>query len=197
MSEPSRRGVRGRAAVGGADLSADPGVLGTALAVVLAFSFAEGSWQWFSTYLGVTLLAVVLSFGRVPVRTPGRRVGYACGLAAYALVVGLCVALALAPALQRWDWLFPMPGTRQSCPEAGRYESLRTQAALGGLAGADPDALESAQREQSRAVVDDCLAATTTHWLPVYALGAALLVGGAAAWSSGRARTRGTTAASA
>ncbi|MFJ1705952.1 hypothetical protein [Kitasatospora sp. NPDC088346] len=52
-------------------------------------------------------------------------------LAAYSLVVGLCVALAVAPALQRWDWLFPMPATRHGCVEAGRYEVLRTQAALG------------------------------------------------------------------
>ncbi|MDY0815457.1 hypothetical protein [Kitasatospora purpeofusca] len=170
-------------------------MLGTALGVVLAFSLAEGSWQWFSTYLGLTLLAVVLAFGRVPVRASvpvsgrasGRASAYGWSLAAYSLVVGLCVALALAPALQRWDWLFPMPGTRDSCVQAGRYESLHARAALGDLAGVDPGALAYAQEQQSRVAVDDCLSATTTRWLPAYALGTALLVAGAV-WVSGRRR---------
>ncbi|WP_431676495.1 hypothetical protein [Kitasatospora sp. KL5] len=167
----------------------DAGVLGTALGVVLAFSFAQGSWQWFSTYLGVTLLVVVLSFGRVAQRAPGRQAAYGWSLAAYSLVVGLCVALAIAPALQRWDWLFPMPGTRQGCAQSGRYESLRTEAALGGLAARDAGALAHAQQEQSREAVDDCLAATTTRWLPAYALGTALLVG-AGTWWWARSRAR-------
>ncbi|MFJ1886243.1 MULTISPECIES: hypothetical protein [unclassified Streptomyces] len=158
-------------------MTGDAGVLGTALAVVLAFSLAQGSWEWFSTYLGVTLLAVVLSFGHVPVWTPDRRAAYGWSLAAFSLVVGLCVALTLAPALQRWDWLFPMPGTRHECVESGRYESLRTQAALGNLAGRDSDALAHTQLMQSRQAVADCLASTTTRWLPVYALGTALLGG--------------------
>ncbi|MFE3106070.1 hypothetical protein ACFXKJ_35780 [Kitasatospora indigofera] len=170
-------------------------MLGTALAVVLAFSLAEGSWEWFSTYLGLTLLTVILSFGRVPTRTPGRETTYGWSLAAYSLVVGLCVALALAPALQRWDRLFPMPATRQGCVESGRYESLRTQAALGDLAGQDAEALAHMQREQSHQVVVDCLAATTTRWLPVYALGTALLVG-AGSWVWGRARGRRAAAGS-
>ncbi|WP_380283407.1 hypothetical protein [Kitasatospora purpeofusca] len=173
-------GVRGGAAVGGADA----GVLGTALGVVLAFSLAEGSWEWFSTYLGLTLLTVVLAFGRVPVRTAA---GYGWNLAAYSSVVGLCVALALAPALQRWDWLFPMEATREGCVQAGRYESLHARAALGDLAGQDPAALAFAQEQQSRVAVADCLAATTTRWLPAYALGTALVVSGGA-WVWGRAR---------
>ncbi|MFJ3793241.1 hypothetical protein [Kitasatospora sp. NPDC090091] len=176
-------GAAARAAAGNA------GVLGTALGVVLAFSFAQGSWQWFSTYLGLTLLAVVLSFGRVPPRPPGRQPGYAWSLAAYSLVVGLCVALALAPAMQRWEWLFPMPGTRQECVQAGRYESLQTAAALGGLAAQDGEALNHAQHRASHQAVDDCLAATTTLWLPVYALAAAALTG-TLAWSWARARGR-------
>ncbi|MFI6846238.1 hypothetical protein OG535_01125 [Kitasatospora sp. NBC_00085] len=176
---------------GGGRAAGDAGVLGTALAVVLAFSLAQGSWQWFSTYLGVTLLVVVVSFGRAPAPTPGRGAAYAWSLVAYSLVVGLCVALALAPALQRWDWLFPVPGARHGCVASGRYESLQAQAALGQLAGRDGDALAYAQREQSRQAVDECLAATTTRWLPVYALGAALLVG-AGSWSWARARARGT-----
>lgn len=189
MSELGRRGALDPVAVGGDRLAGDSGVLGTALAVVLAFSLASGSWQWFSTYLGVTLLAVVLSFGRVPLWTPDRRAAYGFALAAYSLVVGLCVALALAPALQRWDWLFPMPGTRQACVESGRYEALLTEAALGDLAGRAGAALTHAQEEQSRRAVADCLAATTTRWLPGYALGTAVLVA-AGAWGWGRARAR-------
>ncbi|WP_354644568.1 hypothetical protein [Kitasatospora camelliae] len=172
-------------------MAGDAGVLGTALAVVLAFSLAEGSWQWFSTYLGVTLLAVVLSFGTVPLPDPARPLTYVWRLTAYALVVGLCVALALAPALQRWDWLFPMSGTRLSCVESGRYGSLRAQAGLGELTGGDAAALAYAQQVQRDQAVDECLAATTTRWLPVYALGAAVLVG-AGAWSWGRSRARRT-----
>ncbi|MEU2674127.1 hypothetical protein ABZ622_35755 [Streptomyces sp. NPDC007164] len=189
MSVRSRRGVRGPVVVGEKRMAGDAGVLGTALAVVLAFSLAQGSWEWFSAYLGVTLLAVVLSFGHVPVWTPDRRAAYGWSLAAFSLVVGLCVALALAPALQRWDWLFPMPGTRHECVESGRYESLRTRAALGSLAGRDSDALAHAQLVQSRQAVAGCLASTTTRWLPVYALGTALLVG-AGSWSWERARAR-------
>ncbi|MFD0260977.1 hypothetical protein ACFVH7_22270 [Kitasatospora indigofera] len=61
MSGHSRRDPRGPTAVGGsvagtgalpgpgkgdaARVAGDPGVLGTALAVVLAFSLAEGSWE--------------------------------------------------------------------------------------------------------------------------------------------------------
>ncbi|MEU9128400.1 hypothetical protein AB0D08_09865 [Kitasatospora sp. NPDC048540] len=175
---------------GGVDRpGANAGVLGTALAVVLAFSLSQGAWEWFSTYLGVTLLVVVLSFGRVPLCSPGRQ-------AAYALVVGLCVALALAPAMQRWDWLFPMPGNRDGCVESGRYESLRTEAALGDLAAGAGDALTQAQQQQSSLAVVDCLAATTTRWLPVYALGTALLVG-AVAWGWGWTRSRRTGSGSA
>ncbi|MCT2546724.1 hypothetical protein [Streptomyces atratus] len=76
MSGRNRQGVRGRVVVGDKRMAGDAGVLGTALAVVLAFSLAQGSWEWFSTYLGVTLLAVVLSFGHVPVWTPDRRAVY-------------------------------------------------------------------------------------------------------------------------
>ncbi|SDT81923.1 hypothetical protein SAMN05216371_6885 [Streptomyces sp. TLI_053] len=178
------RGGGGSGQTGGAD----PGVLGTALGVVLAFSLAEGSWQWFSTYLGLTLLVVVLAFGRVPVRAPGApSAAFGWNLAAYSLVVGLCVALALAPALQRWDRLFPMPGTRDSCAQAGRYESLHARAALADLAAADPEALAYEQEQQARTAVDDCLSATTTRWLPAYALGTAVLVAGGA-WVWGRRR---------
>ncbi|MGV9268312.1 hypothetical protein ACWDRR_27015 [Kitasatospora sp. NPDC003701] len=45
MSERSRRGTGSGTAADGARVAGDPGVLGTALAVVLAFSLAQGSWQ--------------------------------------------------------------------------------------------------------------------------------------------------------
>ncbi|WP_406376872.1 hypothetical protein OHU23_39640 [Streptomyces virginiae] len=38
-----------------------PGVIGTGLAAVLTFALAQGSWQWFATFIGVTLLAVLLA----------------------------------------------------------------------------------------------------------------------------------------
>ncbi|MGC4982048.1 hypothetical protein ACLQ18_15610 [Streptomyces sp. DT193] len=151
------------------------GVLSTALAGVLAFALSSGSWQWFSTYLGATLLALILACTRPPVPTSGARSAYARSLTAYSLVVGLCVALAVAPAMQRWKWFFPMPGTRTKCAHLGDYEALRAQAALHDLAGQDGAALAYAQDDRSRHVVDDCLASTTTLWLPVYALAAAAL----------------------
>ncbi|MFF3415855.1 hypothetical protein ACFYW9_14335 [Streptomyces sp. NPDC002698] len=95
------------------------GVLSTALAGVLAFALSSGSWQWFSTYLGATLLALILACARPPVPTPGARPAYVRSLTAYSLVVGLCVALAVAPAMQRWEWFFPMPGTRTKCAHLG------------------------------------------------------------------------------
>ncbi|MFE6826515.1 hypothetical protein [Streptomyces sp. NPDC057690] len=165
------------------------GVIGIGLAAVLTFALAEGSWEWFAAYIGVTLLAVIVSFYRLPPWAPGLRCTYAWNLVAYSLVVGLCVAIALAPALQRSAWLLPMPGTRGDCRELGTYESLRTEAALGNLAGRDGAALARAQDIQRHDAVADCLASTTTLWLPLYGLGAAVLVG-AGALTYDRARAR-------
>lgn len=173
MDDRSRRAAREPAPVPG--VSPRAGVLGTALAAVLAFSLSSGSWQWFSGYIGLTLLAVVLSSTHPPTRATDAGAGYTRSLAAYALVIGLCVALALAPAMQRWSWLFPMPGTRRGCPLLGDHARLQAQAALGDLAARDGAALAAAQNDQARHAVADCLSATTTLWLPVYALGAALL----------------------
>ncbi|MCX5381498.1 hypothetical protein [Streptomyces sp. NBC_00091] len=190
MNDPGSPGTR-RPASGGAghDAAGQAGVVGIGLAAVLTFALAQGSWQWFATFIGVTLLAVILAFQRRPAWTPGVRTAYARALVAYALVVGLCVAIVLAPMLQRWAWLFPMPGTRSACQELGRYEALRSRAALGGLADRDSAALAYAQENQSGKAVADCLAATTTLWLPLYGVGAAVLVG-AGAWSRDRARAR-------
>ncbi|WP_242441103.1 hypothetical protein [Streptomyces sp. CB02923] len=138
MDEASRRGGRSPVAAGaGHAAPGQPGVIGIALAAVLTAALAQGSWQWFATYIGVTLLAVILFFYRLPVWTPGLRSAYMRNLAAYSLVVGLCVAITLAPMMQRWAWLFPMPGTRGTCPALGTYESIRTEAALADLAGRD------------------------------------------------------------
>ncbi|GAA2255231.1 hypothetical protein GCM10010232_50590 [Streptomyces amakusaensis] len=179
------------------DTPGQPGVIGIALAAVLAAAFAQGSWQWFSTYIGGTLIVLVLCFYRLPTRTPGTGSGsgsvYARNLVAYSMVVGLCAAIALAPAIQRWAWLFPMPGTRQECPELGAYEAIRTEAALADLAGRDSAALARARETNGREAAADCLSATTTRWLPVYGAGAALLVG-LGAWSFDRARSRRVTA---
>ncbi|MER5197440.1 hypothetical protein ACWD3J_28410 [Streptomyces sp. NPDC002755] len=179
-SPPVRPGVHG-----------DPGqagVIGIGLAAVLTFALAQGSWEWFAAYIGVTLLAVIVSFYRLPCWASGLRRAYVQSLVAYSLVVGLCIAIALAPVLQRSTWLFPMPGTRGDCRELGRYESLRTEAALGDLAGRDRAALTQAQDIQRHEAVADCLASTTTRWLPLYGLGAAVLVG-LGAWSFDRSRT--------
>jgi hypothetical protein len=168
-------------------------VLGTALAGVLAFALSSGSWQWFSTYLGVTLLALILSFTRPPAPTPGARSEYVRSLTAYSLVVGLCVALAVAPAMQRWAWFFPMPGTRTECAHLGSYAALQVQAALSDLGSHDSAALAYAQSDNSQHAVSDCLASTTTRWLPVYALAAALLAA-LGAWLVGRTGARRTSA---
>ncbi|MFI5874684.1 hypothetical protein ACIBAH_19950 [Streptomyces sp. NPDC051445] len=133
---------------------------------------------------------MIFSFCRLPPWEPGLRSVYARSPVACSLVVGLCVAIALAPALQRSARLFPMPGTRDDCGELGRYESLRTEAALpADLSGRDRRALAYAQDSQRHEAAADCLASTTTRWLPLYGLGAAVLVG-AGSWSFGRARSR-------
>ncbi|MFJ9606190.1 hypothetical protein ACIRS1_07495 [Kitasatospora sp. NPDC101176] len=204
MDDDGRHTAQGTGTTGtgttGTDPGTDPGtadragVLGTALAGVLAFSLSSGSWQWFSTYLGLTLLAVVFAFSRPPSRTPGAGARFARSLAAYALVVGLAAALALAPAMQRWAWLFPMPETRSACAHLGRYAELGAQAALGDLAGQDAAALAYAQSDQARHAVDDCLAAPTTRWLPVYGLAAAVLAV-LAVWLADRSGTRRRAAA--
>ncbi|MFF4571720.1 hypothetical protein [Streptomyces sp. NPDC001410] len=194
MDDRSRPDAQGSVPTG-ADRGAGnrAGVLGTALAGVLAFALASGSWQWFSSYIGVTLLAVILSFTRPPVPTPGARSAYVRCLTAYSLVVGLCVALAVAPAMQRWAWFFPMPGTRTKCAHLGSYAAIQAQAALSDLDGQDGAALAYAQSDESQHAVNDCLASTTTLWLPVYALAAALLAA-LGTWLVSRAGARPTTA---
>ncbi|MGW1886690.1 hypothetical protein [Streptomyces sp. NPDC001970] len=190
MNDRSPQGTPTSVSIGaGHDTAGRPGVIGIALAAVLTAALAEGSWQWFSTYIGVTLLAVIFSFYRLPAWTPGVRSSYLWNLVAYSLVVGLCVAIALAPVLQRWSRLFPMPGTREGCIGLGAYEAIRAQAALADLADRDSAALAYARDAQSHDAVADCLAATTTQWLPVYAAGAAVLVG-VGAWCVDRARAR-------
>ncbi|MER6449198.1 hypothetical protein [Streptomyces venezuelae] len=166
-----------------------PGVIGIGLAAVLTFALAQGSWQWFATFIGVTLLAVMLAFQRRAQWSPDIRSPYMRGLVAYSLVVGLCVAIAVAPLLQRRAWLFPMPATRDDCVLVGRYTALQVEATLGNLASSDGAAVAFAQQDQARKAVAECLAATTTLWLPVYGVGAAVLVG-AYAWFRDRARAR-------
>ncbi|WP_329388821.1 hypothetical protein OG625_34520 [Streptomyces sp. NBC_01351] len=190
MSDRSPRVTpRPPSAAAGDDVPA-PGVVGIGLAAVLTFALAQGSWQWFATFIGVTLLVVMLAFQRRARWTPDIRSPYVRGLAAYALIVGLCAAIALAPLLQRQAWLFPMPGTRSDCELVGRYQALDAEAALGNLAGRDGAALAFVQEDQSRKAVAECLAATTTLWLPLYGVGAALLVG-TAVWFRDRARSQG------
>ncbi|MGZ9928404.1 hypothetical protein ACXNSR_00775 [Streptomyces sp. NC-S4] len=172
-----------------ADALPAPGVIGIGLAAVLTFALAQGSWQWFATFIGVALLSVMLAFQRRAEWNPDIRSPYTRGLVAYSLVVGLCVAVALAPLLQRWAWLFPMPGTRSDCLLAGRYAALQAEAAVGNLAAGDGAAVAFAQEDQAHKAVAECLAATTTLWLPVYGVGVAVLVG-TWAWFRDRAFAR-------
>ncbi|MFF3649448.1 hypothetical protein ACFYXV_12415 [Streptomyces sp. NPDC002181] len=189
MSDPSPRLTTRPPPPAAGDAVPAPGVIGIGLAAVLTFALAQGSWQWFATFIGVTLLAVMLAFQRRAQWTPELRSPYLRGLVAYALVVGLCVAVALAPLLQRRAWLFPMPATRSQCVLRGRYEALQVEAALGNLAGNDGVALAYVQQDEARKAVAECLAATTTLWLPLYGVGVAVLVG-AVAWFRDRARAR-------
>lgn len=184
MDAPSPQGAPNPSA--GAGGGAPYGVIGIALAAVLTAALAQGAWEWFSTYIGVTLLAVIFSFYRLPAWEPGLRSDYARNLMAYALIVGLCVVIMVAPMMQRWEWLFPMPGTREGCVRVGAY--VRSRVTLANPAGDHRAALAYAHIQRHTAVAD-CLAATTTRWLPVYGAGAAVLVC-LAAWSIGRARAK-------
>ncbi|MFH8774509.1 hypothetical protein ACIF83_19400 [Streptomyces sp. NPDC085866] len=173
----------------GRETPGEAGVIGIALAAVLTAALAQGSWQWFASYIGVTLLAVIFSFYRLPTWMPGLGSTYIRNLAAFSLVVGLCVAITIAPVLQRSAWLFPMPGTRRACPELGKYAGIQAEAALANLVGRDRAALAHAQEAKIHEAVADCLSATTTLWLPAYGFAAAVLVG-LCAWSIDRARVR-------
>lgn len=142
VHDPSPRRERRTASAGaGEDTAGQAGVIGIGLAAVLTFALAQGSWQWFATFIGVTLFAVVFAFQVRPAWRPGLRTAYMRALVAYALVAGLCAAIAVAPMLQRWEWLFPMPGTRSGCEGIGRYEVIRTRAAVAEPAGSDAAAL--------------------------------------------------------
>ena len=78
MDDSSLRGARSSASAGAArDVSGQPGVIGIALGAVLTAVLAQGSWQWFATYIGVTLLAVLFSLYRLPTWAPGLRCAYA------------------------------------------------------------------------------------------------------------------------
>ena len=194
---PRGTGKSPSAATGSRGASDQSGVAGIALAAVLTFALAQGSWQWFATYIGATLLVVVLTCYRPPRRTPDLRSSYVPNLVGHALVVGLCVAIALAPMLQRWAWLFPMTGTRDQCAALGTYESLRVEASLANLshlADRDGAALAHARDMHRQDAVADCLASTTTLWLPVYGIGTALLVA-LGVWSYDRTRLRRESAA--
>jgi len=104
---PSLQEARQPATMGVAhDAPGQAGVMGIALAAVLTATLAQGSWQWFSSYIGVTLIAVIFSFYRLPGWVPGLGSAYMRNLAAFSLVVGLCVAITLAPVLQRSASLF-------------------------------------------------------------------------------------------
>ncbi|NNN31044.1 hypothetical protein HLK59_11805 [Streptomyces sp. S3(2020)] len=190
MVDPRLRGVPAppsESTAPGRDGPGQAGVVGIGLAAVLTFALAQGSWEWFAAYIGATLLAVIFAFCRPPTLMPGPRSAYVGSLTAYSMVVGLCAAIALAPALQRWPWLFPMPGTRAGCPELGRYQSIRAQAEMASLGGLDRAAFAYLRDAQSHAAVADCLAATTTRWLPVYGGGAAVVTR-LAVWCLDRAR---------
>ncbi|MFD4870586.1 hypothetical protein [Streptomyces sp. NPDC058412] len=190
MDDPSPQGLPRPAPAGtGRDPAGQAEVIGIGLAAVLTFALAQGSWQWFATFIGATLFSVVFAFQGRPAWAPGPRSPYMRVPVAYSLVVGLCVAIAIAPMLQRWEWLFPMPGTRSGCQALGRNEVLRTRAAVADLAGRDTTALAYAQEQQHGKAVADCLSATTTLWLPLYGAGAAVLVG-ACTWSFDRNRSR-------
>ncbi|MEU7581469.1 hypothetical protein AB0B50_28130 [Streptomyces sp. NPDC041068] len=43
---------------------------------MLMFALAQGSWQWFATFIGVTLLAVMNAFQRRARWTPDIRSAY-------------------------------------------------------------------------------------------------------------------------
>ncbi|SOE09079.1 hypothetical protein SAMN06272775_0161 [Streptomyces sp. 2323.1] len=185
MDAPSPQGVPNSAPTR-ADDSAPYGIIGIALAAVLTAALAQGAWEWFSTYIGVTLLAVIFSFYQLPTWTPGLKSAYTRNVVAYSLIVGLCTTITVAPMMQRWKWLFPMPGTRTGCVGVGAYEGSRV--ALANPTGDEAAALAYAHIQRHN-VVADCLAATTTRWLPVYGAGAAVLVC-LGAWLIGRARAK-------
>ena len=98
--------------------------------------------------------------------------------------------IALAPLLQRSPWLFPMPGARHACPAMGRYEAARAVAAAPDMTGRAMADVRLVRDFQAHSAVADCLAFTTTRWLPAYAGGVAVLVA-LGTWTTGRARTRG------
>ncbi|MEU9990928.1 hypothetical protein AB0E10_29865 [Streptomyces sp. NPDC048045] len=85
-----------------------------------------------------------------------------------------------------------MPDTRTKCAHLGSYAALQAQAVLSDLVGQDSAALTYAQSDQSLHAVNNCLASTTTLWLPVYALAAALLTA-LGAWLVSRAGENLTT----
>jgi len=68
--------------------------------------------------------------------------------------------------MQRWRWLFPMPGTRKACAGVAAYEASRTTSTT---PTSNETAALSYTHIQRHNAMADCLAATTTRWLPVYA----------------------------
>lgn len=152
-------------------------VLGAGVAAVLTSVFADGPWVWFSTLVGVTLIALIVGFYRLPRKEPGRAGRYWRDLAALSLVTGFCAMIAIAPAIQS-AWI-PHPDFAECTPLA-RYAAASVDAPFGMVSAADARQVRTHAYDDA---LEACKADTTTQWLPVYGIAlAAAVFAGTAAW---------------
>jgi hypothetical protein len=167
-------------------------LLGASLAVVLTQFFGAGSWGWWSTSIGLTLLLVVLGYFRIS-RDPGldwpRRVLRLLGFAA---VIGLCSTVALAYGLQTLRSGSKTPDTNGRSVE-DFCKSLGVAAGSKAVDEADKKLLDDktetevlidARKAAADEAADDCLGKYGSTHLGLVGLVAGLLafVGGALAW---------------
>jgi hypothetical protein len=86
-------------------------LLGASLAVVLTQFFGAGSWGWWSTGIGLTLLLVVLGYFRISTDPRLGRLRWFVRLLGFAAVIGLCSTVALAYGVQTLQSGWTAPGT--------------------------------------------------------------------------------------
>jgi hypothetical protein len=206
---PSGTGDKAGAAAAEHTNSADPdrdaradqaALLGASLAVVLTQFFGPGSWGWWSTGIGLTLLLIVLGYVRIS-RDPQlgwrRRIGRLLGFAA---VIGLCSTVAFAYALQTaQDDSKNVPGTngrsvKDFCTSLGVAASskavdeadkkLPNNEELSRINTTEDEVLTDARRAAHKQAYHDCLGQYGSTHLELVGLSLALVAfTGAFIWS--------------
>jgi hypothetical protein len=174
-------------------------LLGASLAVVLTQFFGAGSWGWWSTGIGLTLLLVVLGYFRISTDPRLGRLRWFVRLLGFAAVIGLCSTVALAYGVQTLQSGWTAPGTSGRSVRAF-CENLGVGAAAKAVDEANKelpedkkrDVLHDVRKAAKKQAEADCLGQYGSTHLGWVGLGAAVMAFGlgALAWRPREPRSR-------